>query len=126
MSIARAVPEFVPIGEAQPCRCPSSSINSSRPATPTPITIRCRWTRRCKRRPTSPSKRAIGSIRTLLTVSGVEGIRTRIRQAHAEGVCAWWRARESGGRCLFSLRKPSVRVFRGLSKYNLLWHLGFF
>ena len=32
----------------------------------------------------------------------------------------------SGRRCLFSLRKPSVRVFRGLSKYNLLWHLGFF
>ena len=33
---------------------------------------------------------------------------------------------ENRAECLFSLLKPSVRVFRGLSKYNLLWYLGFF
>jgi hypothetical protein len=33
---------------------------------------------------------------------------------------------ENRAECLFSLRKPSLRVFRGLSKRNLPGYLGFF
>jgi hypothetical protein len=33
---------------------------------------------------------------------------------------------ENWAECLFSLLKPSLRVFRGLSKCNLLGYLGFF
>ena len=33
---------------------------------------------------------------------------------------------ENRAECLFSLLKPSLRVFRGLSKTNLLGYLGFF
>lgn len=33
---------------------------------------------------------------------------------------------ENGAECLFSLLKPYLRVFRGLSKTNLPGYLGFF
>ena len=33
---------------------------------------------------------------------------------------------ENGAECLFSLLKPSLRVFRGVSKFNLPGYVGFF
>src|SRR5206468_6456584 len=33
---------------------------------------------------------------------------------------------ENRAECLFSLLKPYLRVFRGVSKFNLPWYVGFF
>jgi hypothetical protein len=37
-----------------------------------------------------------------------------------------WAVHENRAECLFSLLKPYLRVFRGLSKTNLPGYLGFF
>jgi transposase len=43
------------------------------------------------------------------------------QQAYARGD-----VHEHRAECLFSLLKPSLRVFRGISKYNLPGYVGFF
>jgi transposase-like protein len=45
---------------------------------------------------------------------------------HTQKEYAWGDVHENRAECLFSLLKPYLRVFRGISKYNLPGYVSFF
>ena len=45
---------------------------------------------------------------------------------HTQKEYARGEVHENRAECLFSLLKPYLRVFRGISKFNLPWYVGFF
>jgi len=60
-------------------------------------------------------------------VAGITGIRNGHDFVnHTQKEYARGEVHENRAECLFSLLKPYLRVFRGVSKYNLSGYVGFF
>ena len=81
--------------------------------------------RRCKKRPTS---RCTGSRLYTDSASSYRAVKGYVHDFvnHTQKEYARGEVHENRAECLFSLLKPYLRVFRGLSKTNLPGYVGFF